>query len=74
MSKPAIHTVPHGDSWANKHEGSSKVIKVFATKEKAELAGKAEAQRERVDHVIHNLKGKVEQRISYGHGQAAHPT
>ena len=65
MSKPAIHTVPHGDAWANKHEGASKVIKVFATQEKAEAAGRAEALREKVEHVIHQPNGKVSQRIPY---------
>jgi len=30
--KPPVHTVPHGDGWANRREGSDKVSKAFATK------------------------------------------
>ena len=65
MSKPAIHTVPHGDAWANKHENAAKVIKVFATREKALEVGAIEAHREKVEHVIHKENGKVERRVPY---------
>jgi hypothetical protein len=65
MSKPAIHTVPHGDAWANKHENASKIIKAFATREKAIEVGAIEAHREKVEHVIHKENGKVERRMPY---------
>lgn len=65
MSKPAIHTVPHGDAWANKHENASKIIKAFATRDKAIEVGAIEAHREKVEHVIHKENGKVERRMPY---------
>lgn len=37
--KPPVHTVPHGDGWANRREGSFRVAKTFARKADAQAAG-----------------------------------
>ena len=64
--KPPVHTVPHGDGWANRREGSDKVSKTFDTKREAQTAGRDTAQREKTEHVIHKRDG-VDGRL-LGHG------
>lgn len=64
--KPPVHTVPHGDGWANRREGSDRVSEHFPTKQKAEDAGRDTARREKTEHVIHNKDGKIAQRNTYG--------
>jgi len=65
-TKPPVHTVPHGDGWANRREGASKVAKVFGRKEEAQAAGRRTAQREKTEHIIHKKDGEVGSRNSYG--------
>ena len=64
--KPQVHTVPHGEGWANRREGSARVAKVFARKADAQAAGRQTAARERTEHLIHNKDGSVASRNSYG--------
>lgn len=68
MSKkpPPVHTVPHGDGWANRREGSDQVSKTFDTKAEAQAAGRATAAREATEHLIHNKDGQISQTNSYG--------
>lgn len=66
MSKRPVHTVPHGDRWANKRAGSARASKVFATKAAAQAAGRKTAMLEKTEHVIHNRDGKFGHRNSYG--------
>ena len=66
MKKPPVHTVPHGDGWANKREGSSRVSKVFSTKAAAQAAGRKTAIREKTEHIIRNKNGRIASRNSYG--------
>ncbi len=66
MAKPPVHTVPHGDGWANKRAGSDRVSKVFPTKAEAQAAGRQTAMNDSVEHIIHNLDGKIGGRNSYG--------
>lgn len=66
MSKHAVHTVRHGDGWANRRAGSARVSKVFGTKDAARAAGRKTAMRERTEHFIHNKDGKIGSRNSYG--------
>jgi hypothetical protein len=61
-----IHTVPHGEGWANRREGATRVSRVFATKAEAQDAGRRTARRERVEHLIHGRDGAVAERNSYG--------
>ena len=64
--KPPVHTVPHGDAWANEREGSDRVSKTFDTKQEAQKAGRETARREKTEHVIHNRDGKISEKNSYG--------
>ncbi|MXW41854.1 MAG: DUF2188 domain-containing protein [Acidimicrobiia bacterium] len=67
MSKnPPVHTVPHNDGWANRREGSDRINRVYSTKKEAQQAGRAIAQRESTEHLIHNKDGKIKKRNSYG--------
>ena len=64
--KPPVHTVPHGDGWANRRESSDKVSKTFDTKRDAQAAGRDTAQRAKTEHVIHKKDGTIGQKNSYG--------
>lgn len=57
MAKPAVHTEPHDDGWANRREGADRVSKVFDTNQEAQDAGRTTARREGVEHVIHKKDG-----------------
>ena len=64
--KPAVHTVHHGRGWANRREGSDRVSKIYATKAEAQAAGRRTAMRDKVEHYIHKMDGKIGERNSYG--------
>lgn len=64
--KPPVHTVPHGDGWANRREGSSRVARTFARKADAQAAGRQTARREKTEHFVHKRDGSVASRNSYG--------
>lgn len=64
MGKPPVHTVPHGDGWANRREGAQRVSRTFRTKAEAQAAGRGTAQRDETEHVIHNKDGQIGQRNS----------
>ena len=66
MPKKSVHTVPHGDGWANRREGSDRVATVFPTKQQAQEAGRDTARREQTEHVIHRHDGKIGEKNSYG--------
>jgi hypothetical protein len=59
-----VHTLNRGDRWIN--EAGGRVSGVYATKEEAVNAGRALAQRERTEHVIHSHDGTITERNSYG--------
>jgi hypothetical protein len=64
--KPPVHTVPHGDGWANRREGSDRVSRTFDTKTQAQDAGRDTARREHTEHVIHRKDGTIGEKNSYG--------
>ena len=64
--KPEVHTIPHGDGWANRRAGSDRVSRVYRTKEEAGQAGRNTARRESTEHIIHNRDGRISERNSYG--------
>lgn len=64
--KPPVHTVPHGDGWANRREGAKSVSRTFETKAPAEKAGRETARRDKTEHLIHNRDGQISERNSYG--------
>lgn len=40
MAKQNIHTVPHGDGWANRREGNERVSNTAPTKDEAQRTGR----------------------------------
>lgn len=64
--KPPVHTVPHGDGWANRREGAGRVSKTFPTKVEAQRAGREAARNEHTEHVIHKQDGTIGEKNSYG--------
>lgn len=63
---PPVHTVTHGDGWANRREGASRVSKQFDTKAEAEKAGRETAKNEKTEHIIHKKDGTIGEKNSYG--------
>jgi hypothetical protein len=66
VSKGDVHTVPHGDGWANKVEGNSRVSNTASTKAEAQAKGRDMARKAKVEHLIHKEDGSIGQRNSYG--------
>jgi uncharacterized protein YdaT len=66
MAKKDVHVVPHGDGWATKTEGASRVgVKTDTQKEAIERA-KVKAERDHVEVVIHGKDNKIRDSDSYG--------
>jgi hypothetical protein len=66
-AKPAIHTVRRDGSWINVAEGSDRRIgQTYATKAEAQSAGRERARRDRTEHIVHNVDGRIGARNSYG--------
>lgn len=63
---PGVHTVPHGDDWANRRAGAERLSKVFDTKAEAQAAGRETARREKTEHIIHEKDGTIGESNSYG--------
>jgi hypothetical protein len=64
--KPAVHTVPTADGWANRTEGASRTFGGARTKAEAEANGRASAERRGVEHISHRKDGTIGERRSYG--------
>jgi hypothetical protein len=62
-----VHTVPHGDGWANRRDDAQRVSNTAPTKDEAEKVGRGMAKRDRVEHLIHRRNGTIGERNSYGH-------
>jgi len=71
MAEGFIHTVFKDGHWVNEVEGGGEPIGGFhATKDEAVSAGRARAEHDRTEHVIHNEDGTIGERSSYGHDPA----
>jgi hypothetical protein len=68
-----IHTVYKNDHWVNEFESGTQVGGFHATKEEAVSVGRAAAQYDKSEHVIHNQDGTISERNSYGSGSASRP-
>lgn len=64
MSKD-IHTVPHGDGWANRVEGASRVSNTAPTKAEAQAKGREMAIERNAEHLVHGKDGAIQQRNTY---------
>ena len=65
-TKKDIHVVPHDKGWATRKEGSERAGCVYQTKDKALKQGRDQAQREKVELVIHRKDGTIQDSDSYG--------
>lgn len=65
MAEGDIHTVPHGDGWANRVEGNDRVSNTAPTKAEAQAKGRDMARDRGVEHHIHNQDGTIGERNTY---------
>lgn len=66
MAKKDVHVVPHRDGWATKTEGASRAGTVTDTQKQAIERAREQAQRQRVEVVIHRKDGTIRDSDSYG--------
>lgn len=66
MAETNVHTVPHGDGWANVREGSDRASSVHSTQAEAIERGREIARHAHVEHIIHGMNGQIRERNSYG--------
>ena len=60
-----VHTTPNAEGgWDNQKEGQK--IDHYGTKAEAVEAGRKEAKKDEVEHIIHNRDGKISESNSYG--------
>ena len=64
--KPAVHTVPHGEGWANRTEGASRVFGTAPTKAAAAQIGQDSARSRGTEWMAHRTDGTIGERRSYG--------
>ena len=65
MAGKDIHTVKHGDGWANRREGSKRVSSTHPTQADAMKKGRDMARREKSEHFIDGRDGKIRERNTY---------
>jgi hypothetical protein len=68
-----VHTVYKNEQWVNEIEGGAEFGGSHSTKEDAVSAGRARAQQDNTEHVIHNQDGIISERNSYGNDPASPP-
>jgi hypothetical protein len=72
MAAGFVHTVYKNDQWVNEIEGNGSVGS-YSMKEEAVAAGRAQAQHDNTEHVIHTQDGVISERHSYGNDPASRP-
>jgi hypothetical protein len=60
------HVVPHGDDWAVRGAGNSRVTSVHPTQAEAIKRGREIAQNQGSELVIHGENGQIREKNSYG--------
>lgn len=66
MSKNNQHVVPHGDNWAVRGEGNSKVTVIVPTQKDAIGKAREIAINQKSEVVIHRPNGQIRDKDSYG--------
>jgi hypothetical protein len=66
MTKKNQHVVPHGDDWAVKGAGNSRVTSVHLTQQEAIDRGRSIAQNQKSELLIHGENGRIREKNSYG--------
>lgn len=67
MTRRNQHVTPHSDGWAVKPEGGQKPSSVHRTQREAVDRAREIAQKQRTELFIHDRKGRIRERDSYGH-------
>ena len=60
------HVTPKGNKWQVKGAGNSKATKIFNTQYEAIDHAKVISQNQSSELLIHNIKGQIREKISYG--------
>ncbi len=60
------HVVTHGNKWAVRGEGNSKVTSIHQTQEEARKQAVEIAKNQKSEVVIHGRDGKIRDKDSYG--------
>ncbi|OQC13490.1 MAG: hypothetical protein BWX73_02295 [Lentisphaerae bacterium ADurb.Bin082] len=60
------HVVPHGDGWAVRGAGSTRVTSTHSTQQDAAARARDIAIRQQSEVVIHRPNGQIRDRDSYG--------
>lgn len=61
-----VHVVPHGDGWATRRPGSSRVSTTHDTQGDAIERGRDIARNDESELVIHRPNGQIRDKDSYG--------
>ncbi len=62
MADGDIHTVPHGDGWANRVEGNESVSRNYESQSEAQADGREWALEQGVDHYLHGRDVQIRER------------
>lgn len=60
------HVVPHGNQWAVRGEGNSRVTSTHSTQTQAYEAGRQIARNQQSELVVHRPNGQIRNSNSYG--------
>ncbi|WP_405224657.1 DUF2188 domain-containing protein [Dokdonia sp. Asnod1-B02] len=60
------HVVPHSSGWAVKGAGNQKATKVTSTQKEAINAARKIAKNQKSELLVHNQKGQIRQKDSFG--------
>jgi hypothetical protein len=66
MSRGDIETYYEDGQWKNKVEGNDRALSVHETRAAAVGAGQQVAMLRKVEHIIRNMDGTIDDRNSYG--------
>jgi hypothetical protein len=66
MGKKNQWIIKHGNNWAVKGEGNTKVTKIAKTQKEAIDIGKKIAKNQKSELIIQNTEGKIRSKDSYG--------
>lgn len=60
------HVVPHGNQWAVRGAGNSRVTSIYDTQAEAIDRARSIAQNQQSEMLIHGQNGQIRERNSYG--------
>lgn len=66
MSGKNQHVVPHGEGWAVRGAGNSRVTSTHDSQMEATRAGRQIASKQRSELVIHGRDGRIREKDSHG--------